>query len=370
MSKLLIPLLVLALITSSCGFFRGTITRPKTNRMFGYLIGANAPGDVTVVELDPTTGLFKSEIVNSNAWTPNGQIIEASADGRFIYVSTGVNASISVLQFNPITSKLSFVQIIAAGAFANEVSLSPNGKFLYCGTNTNPSSVFIYSVDQTTGMLTNIGVAAVGGQFMRGRFGYGLGGTNIYTTDRNAGLIYQYSIAANGLISPLAPASITSGFGFSTIAALVDPQGKFEFTTSYFNNLIVSNQVNSDGTLTSIGTFTATGVTSIDDMEVSKDGNCIFAASWASVAVFGMQINRSNGNLAFVNSAPAGGLQTIHVSVDPSNKFLYSVDASTSNELVGYSINPATCSVARLSGFPVSLSGTNYNGIVVRSVQY
>jgi trimeric autotransporter adhesin len=102
---------------------------------------------------------------------------------------------------------------------------------------------------------------------------------NVYVVNSTApGTISQFSVAADGSLTPLSPASVAtvaSGAGATGIA--VSPDGRNVLAGNFTAGNVVRFAVNADGTLSSAPVQTLTGVTSAQQVRYSPDGRSAYA---------------------------------------------------------------------------------------------
>ena len=211
------------------------------------------------------------------------------------------------------------------------VAVDPSGKFAYA-TNTN-GTISAYTINQTTGALT-AGTAVAAGTYPTSVVTVLVGLLEFaYAIDTIGGTIYAYTIdQTTGALTAGTPVAT----GTYPTSITVDPSGKFAYVSNMGANTISAYQINSDGTLTDLGTA-ATGnfPTSVVTVLV---GSLEFAYATNSfdgtISVY--QIN-SDGTLATETAVTAGTYPT-SVTVDPSGKFAYATNESSNNISV-YQIN-------------------------------
>jgi 6-phosphogluconolactonase len=92
--------------------------------------------------------------------TRSGAEIRLSPDGRFVYVEDRGERSLVAYRVNANTGELSFVQRIATGGEVPwAMSIHPSGKWLLVA-HQRSNSVNVFSIDKSTGLLTDTGISA------------------------------------------------------------------------------------------------------------------------------------------------------------------------------------------------------------------
>jgi 6-phosphogluconolactonase len=132
-------------------------------------------------------------------------------------------------------------------------AMHPSGKFLYATTGRAANGILAWSIDATTGELTNLpgspcqpGIASFGGAFdPAGKF--------FYVSAGGDGGIYGFNVDNNsGALTPLASSPFASGSVMSDPA--IDPSGKFLFTVDALTSAITGFSVDATtGALTDLG---------------------------------------------------------------------------------------------------------------------
>jgi 6-phosphogluconolactonase (cycloisomerase 2 family) len=138
-----------------------------------------------------------------------------SHDGKRLYVIAELNATVTVLAYDPTTGKLGQVlQTISteppgySGQHSTaEIAVHPSGRFLY-GSNRGAQSIVGYRIDPTTGQLSVIGFANQGVNFPR-NFVIDPSGKWLYVANQKADTIVQFEIdpetgelKPTGLVTP------------------------------------------------------------------------------------------------------------------------------------------------------------------------
>src|SRR5271163_2318653 len=268
-------------------------------------------GYVSMYTINPTTGALASigpPVPSNDEFTDS---VTVDPFGKFAYVASSGNywdtdfGSVLTYTINPTTGALSSTTggIVGTGIngtpeFFNSVALHPSGKFAYAadggacpecgGSFGSSSSVSMYTVNNTTGALTSIGIIAAG----------------------------------------------TGPFSVS-----VDPAGKFAYVTNFGSSDVSMYTINvTTGALTSIGTID-TGTAPVS-MAVDPAGKFAYVVNLNSNDVSMYTINATTGALTSTGTI-AAGLSPTAIAIHPSGKFAY-VTNSASNDVSMYSIDTTT----------------------------
>jgi 6-phosphogluconolactonase (cycloisomerase 2 family) len=211
------------------------------------------------------------------------------------------------------------------------IGIAPNGKFLYASNGTG-NQLFTFSIDQTSGRLTQVGSPlALGAATLPRGMAVDAAG-HLYLALAGAGSIAQYTInGTNGALS--GGATIASGVGTQQLA--INPAGTQLFAGNLNGGTVTSFSINSGtGLLTPVGSVTLTAG-SPQGLVVNSTGTALFVVDFDNSQVVAYSISGS-GALTFSSAYPVGALP-VGVAIDPAGKFLY-VSNSGSASITKYSI--------------------------------
>jgi 6-phosphogluconolactonase (cycloisomerase 2 family) len=175
-----------------------------TNSGDVYDYGDGADGNVAMYTIDATTGALTSTgTINGNCpglCFPSSVVVDPS--GKFAYVANGNTpgsaGSVFMYTINATTGALTSIGTIATGTNPVSVAVDPAGKFAYV-TNSNSNDVSMYTINGTTGLLTPIGMIAAG--LSPTSIAIHPSGKFAYVTNSNSNDVSMYSIdAATGVL--------------------------------------------------------------------------------------------------------------------------------------------------------------------------
>lgn len=296
---------------------------------------------------------------------PQNYAEEMVADplGRFAYVANLVSnasdlATISMFTINQTSGVLTPTTpaTVHRGFFPQEIAIDPLGRFVYTA-NSDDNSVSMFTINQTTGVLTPTTPAsvstAVPGELLNDPnfLTVDPSGKFLYVTElvTNDAAILMYSIdQTTGLLTPLAPATtLTYGDPWQLV---VSPNGKFVY--------VVNN--NSGGAYTDgVGEYTLNAVTGVlttnstvpNTLAYVAAGNGPTAIVVDPTSRFAYVVNRIDNTVSMYTIDPETGNLTLNatatypygvvlaggdpfrIAFDPSGKFVY-----VTNENSGVSI--------------------------------
>jgi 6-phosphogluconolactonase len=279
---------------------------------------ASSQSTISMYTINSTTGVLtpSTPATVPTGWLPQGIAIDPL--GRFVYTANSDDSTVSMFTINQTTGVLTpttpaSVSTLIPGELLSDPSfltVDPSGKFLYVtAVLSNGAAVFMYTINQTTGLLTPTSPATVltaGAPFQvvvapNDKFAYVVNnlsggeyvvGVSEYIVNSTTGVLTENSSYASAGNAPTAIAvDPTSRFAYvvnrldntvsmytidpntgnlslnatpsnptATIATGVepfridfDPSGKFVYVTNEGSAVSIYT-VNSDGTLTSAGT--------------------------------------------------------------------------------------------------------------------
>jgi 6-phosphogluconolactonase (cycloisomerase 2 family) len=292
------------------------VTNSSLNNIEGFAVSAT--GTLTSIGSPFPTGAGPNPVTFDSA-------------GHFAYVSNQTSSSIFVYSVNSTTGALTEIPAdrVATGLSPTTVSLTADGKFAYV---LNLSSISAFSVNSSSGALTAIAgspfavpVVAGGGNNPLQTLIFNPNGKSLYIKNdggTGTGSLAAFSIdSATGALSPLSGSPFPLGASATGIAGL-DPAGRF---------LYVANQ----------GTCTV------------ANGCNPSTVSTGSISAFSLD---ASGVPTALAGLPAVTPPPYQLSVDPSGRFLYqsSIDA---DEIISYSIDQTTAALTKLQAGGTSRTG-------------
>jgi 6-phosphogluconolactonase (cycloisomerase 2 family) len=323
---------------------------------FAYVANEGCPdafaGNVSMYAINSTNGTLTSSGPPVTTGDFGADSVAVDPSGKFAYVANwgegNTAGSVSMYVINGTTGTLTITGTTVAPCTAPpspgscapwSLAVHPSGKFVYVANEGGftPTSVSIYAIDPTTGVLTPIGTVAVDGRAISvtvdpsGKFAYvadggqnsdGSKGTNVsmYAIDGTTGVLTSIGKIAAGL----SPSSVA-----------VHASGKFVYVVNHDSNDISMYTMNTTtGNLTSIGTLAAVA----GSIVIHPSGKFAYVTSSGGVSMYA--IDTTGGALTFAGTTGTGsspGSITIH----PSGKFAYGTN-SGSNNISMYSIDAAT----------------------------
>jgi 6-phosphogluconolactonase (cycloisomerase 2 family) len=198
--------------------------------------GTTSAADVGAasVTIDPS-GKY-AYVANRGDGTNPGSVSQYSIDNSVsMTIVGGVPIVVPAGALKPMTTPS-----VAAGVYANSVTVVPSGRYAYV---VNSDSVSQYSVG-TDGALTPLGTPVAAGT---SPFSIVVdpSGTHAYVLNMKANTILQYSIGADGTLTAMGTVTANGGY-----AITIDASGKYAYTTSALGGTISQYNIGASGVLT------------------------------------------------------------------------------------------------------------------------
>ncbi len=333
-----------AVLLAGCG---GNLTRSSSPEASSACVPASKPESayvltgysVNMYTVDSCTGQFTATTPASVGTgysypqSDNSEQMVADPLGRFAYVANLVSnvsgpSSISMYIINPTTGVLTPTTpaTVPTGWFPQGIAIDPLGRFVYTA-NSDDGTVSMFTINQTTGVLTPTTPASV-----------------------------PIQIPSSSLSSP----------GFLT----VDPTGSFLYTVTYLSEgaavfMFNINQTTGVLTPTSPATVNTGGIPF--QVLVAPNGKWAYvvdnlSSSGETFGVWQYTVNPTTGVLTpNAPAAVAAGNAPTGIAIDPTSRFAYVVNRQD-NTVSMYTIDPTSGNLT-LNSTAANLTGTIATGI-------
>jgi DNA-binding beta-propeller fold protein YncE len=225
---------------------------------------------------------------------------------------------------------------------------TPTGGYAFV-TNRDSGYISEFKRNITSGFLTynaRIAAGATGGN--GGPLGIAITGNNqfLYACNSQDGNIYQYTVSASGVLTPMTPPSVANGTKTSPIQVLtlsVSGTPTWLFVTNSGNGSVAVYSISSAGPLGTTPTTTLTGFRSPFGMAINSTGTILYVSDNAAGLIYSLGFNSSTGalsNLALspTNSLPSNpgnpGFLALSPVISGSGAYLLAGDTNPSNTLI------------------------------------
>jgi 6-phosphogluconolactonase (cycloisomerase 2 family) len=344
----------LLLVSASMSAWLGCGT---TSSRFLY---AAIPTSNTIVAYreDPNSGVLTQL---SGSPISAGSTIEALAmhpSGKFLYAANSESNNISLFTVSSIGGLTEVTPRANAGTSPTLLAIDHAGSFLYAA-NSGSNDISVYSINSSTGVLTPVAQTSgattlIGMQAMN--MALTPSGNFLYVTGQplpQAGLIEVFPVNQGVLGSPTSGPFLT---GNIPLGLAIDSTGSHLYTANKQDNSISPFTINSDGSLTAIGT--AIGQTFIGPVSllIDKSGKYLYVANQGSSNIGAYGIG-SDGSLTLLTGSPfTTGSQPNVLALDSSGKYFY---VGYSSALQAYSLSTSSGSLTSITTYSVSATPTS-----------
>ena len=298
---------------------------------FAYVANlvSNATDQATIsmYTINPATGVLAPTTPATVATGFFPQEIAIDPQGRFVYTANSDDSSVSMFTVNQSTGVLTPTTPASISTMVpNELlsdpsflTVDPTGKFLYVtALLSDGSAVFMYNINQTTGLLTPTSPARVftgGIPFQvvvapNGKFAYVVNNLNFVGTPIG---VYQYTVNSDtGVLTPNTPGAVGAGGGPTEIA--VDPSSKYAYVVNRLDDTVSMFIIDPDtGNLTlnaSATNPTGTIATGTEPFRIAFDarGKFVYVTNEQSAA--SVYTVNSDGTLTSAGTTGVSGLST------------------------------------------------------------
>ncbi len=301
---------------------------PDTTRL--TMVQIITDGDDATVNNQPTT-------VDGLTWAG---ALAMSSDGLSVYATSGISAAnsddgIAVFSRNPDDGTLRFVQFVDGIAELNDpnaITISPDGRHVYVTCdNAGSDGIIIFSRDQGTGELAQVGFIVDGGTDAAGNTVDNIGGTvkvvvsadnefvyvasryddaiTVFERDRNTGNLTW--------VQELVDAVNLNGASQLTLS----PNGDFLYV-GLFEGIAVYSINATTGQLTHLEDVDADSLSEMREMAITPDGKYLYAASNIDGKLNIFSRNTTTGELTFLSATNTYGTPS-GLTISPDGSKLY-----------------------------------------------
>jgi 6-phosphogluconolactonase (cycloisomerase 2 family) len=164
---------------------------------------------------------------------------------------------------NPLTPN----STVATGTTPKSIAVDPLGQYAYVANYNvaGPGTLSQYNIADADGSLTPMTIPTVAvGSTALGVPGSAPNivavdpsGRYVYVAAVSDSAVYQYTIGANGALTPMGTASVSTGAGTGPLYMTIDPSGRYLYTGNFYDTNSTVSQFSispTDGSLAPIGT--------------------------------------------------------------------------------------------------------------------
>ncbi|MCE7506722.1 lactonase family protein [Polynucleobacter sp. IMCC30063] len=278
-SGILAPLSTPTVVTGS----QPTVMTINSAGTFAYAVNNNSK-TVSMYSI-PGSGIL-APIGTPVGTDVNPQGMAINPAGTFAYVTNRDSDSVWMYSISSGILAPLIPKKILTGAGPLGIAINPAGTFLYVA-NINGPSVSTYSINAGTGQLTNIDTTAFSGASNPRAIAINPAGTFLYVVNGSLAQVAMFSIAGNGLITALTPATISTGaLAPLPVAIAINPAGTFLYVVNQDANNVAMYSIDAGtGQLTALGTPTIATGNSPQGISINSAGTFAYVTNGQSSTV-------------------------------------------------------------------------------------
>lgn len=211
------------------------------------------------------------------------------------------------------------------------IAVTPDGQYLYAANFDGSINQFEIS---SNGSLTPLSPASV--SLPAGNYGIGVtpnGQFLFATSDENK--VYQYVIGGDGTLTANATPSVDAGNEPVHIA--FSPDSEMAYVANWGDGTIGCYSISGSGVLSFVENVTT--VAGVWTINLDRTGSYLYAGGSNEASVAQFMIESDNTLTAIGSGSIAGPIECYGVAVSPVTNHVFSASYSGTNELVRYSYN-------------------------------
>jgi 6-phosphogluconolactonase (cycloisomerase 2 family) len=342
---------------------------------YAYVVNQNggSAGTISQYTIGPNGALTPMLTRTVATGGVNSQRIAADPAGKYVYVSNVSGNSVSQFTIGadgvlaPMSTPTFLVGPGPGIYYPWSIAVHPTGNWAYVSINQRQAT-YQYTVG-ANGALSPMTPPSVLGGYSPDTIVVDPSGKYAYVANGRGNDVSQYTISqTTGALSPMTPATVAAGGTSGSENAwfvAVEPKGKYAYVTNYFDGTVSQYAINqTNGTLSAM--TPATVVTSAlyaSSIAIDPLGKYAYVANPAgtgSDSVRQFNISQTDGTLSPMTplSVSAGGTGAGDITIDPTGKFAY---ATVTNSVAQYAIGAN--GALTLMAHPTVQAGIDPNGI-------
>ena len=342
---------------------------------FAYVV--NSGSDTVQAYTVDGNGVFTA--AGGQGFQPTGIFphdVDVDKKGRFVYISNRnsnfvsgykINSDGSLIPINGATNASPVTNLQNTDPTDNNphsIAFDQSGQFLYVIAGLPPgfSTLKTYTIDSTTGTLTQIGTTGPITQCLHGhRVRVTPNNSFLYVACEDSGVINAFSRdTGTGQLTDLGQTIV----GGTTSDVAIDPGTQFLFSSS--TNSVAVYTINADGTLSPIvgGQNIFPADNTPHALTLDPSGQFLYTANINAATVSAYHVDQNTGALTPLAGSPfTTGGEPNYVLVHPDGKVLFTADALAS-EIARFTVN-ADGTLSRVVNAVTFPAGNGTSGIAM-----
>lgn len=344
----------LLLVCASMGAWLGC---GKTSSRFLYaaIPGGAGGGQIVAYREDPNAGVLTQLSGSPISAGSAVQSLALHPSGKYLYAANSGGNNISLYKISNTGALTEVTPRQVAGTSPTLLVMDPSGSFLYVANSLSDDiSVFSIATDgtltvvqQTNGATAPIGLSAM-------NMALAPSGNFLYVTGQEAqGWIEEFPVSQGVLGTPAVVLTGNNPFGLA-----IDPTGSHLYTANKLDSSLSTFTINSDGSLTELGSPIGETYTGPVNLLIDKSGKYVYVANQGSSNLAAYSIG-SDGGLTLLTGSPfTTASQPSFIATDSSGKYVF-VGNQSSSVIQSFSLNSSTGALTSVAAYSVSATPTS-----------
>lgn len=281
--------------------------------------------------------------------------IGTASAATVVYVSNADSRTISVLQLDKESGKLSTLQDVPVSGMVMPLTVSPDRQYLFAALRSKPYSVASFRIEPGSGKLTLIGTSPLPESMAN--LSTDRTGHYLFAASYGGNLISESRIGADGMV---APANIVIPTRPKAHAIKTDPSNRWLFATNLGGDIIM--QCRFDATTGAITqndppTLTFASQAGPRHFVFHPNGRVVYVVDELDGKLERLSFDPDKGTLAIqqtISVLPSGFTGTpwaADVHTTPDGQYLYASER-TSSTLIGYRIDGEAGALSESGQYP------------------
>lgn len=277
---------------------------------------------------------------------------------RYVLAINGSDNSVSTYVVDNTTGRLKYISKSATGTAPDFVTVDPSGKYVYVA-NFSSNDVSQYTVG-ANGSLTPMTTATVVAGTGPVSITIDPSGKYAYVVNQTSATVSQYSIGTTGALTPMTAATVAAGSAPRFVA--VAPSGKYAYVANLNSDNVSQYSISATGALIPMTPATVAAGTTPDSITIDPSGKYAYVTNMNSTNVSQYSIGATGALAPMSPATVAAGAAPTSIAIDPSGKYAYVANFGSDN-VSQYSIS-ATGALAAMAPATV-VAGTGSSVVTV-----
>jgi len=283
-------------------------------------------GSLQSYEIDPTTGTLTTLPESIEGIAPASLALHPT--DQYVYVTDDVAERVSIYDVDRETAELTLVSEVPTGENPQDIVFDASGNYAYV-LNRGSNDVSMFTVDASTGLLTELGAIRTRGtplsiDFTRGDTPVSYSAPFLFSVNTESNDLTTFSI--DDTTGALTQVGLPAFVGSGPRDAAFDPRAKYLYVADTDGGVITSLQASPTTGVLSFASDVELAAGRPRGIVVDPSGRFVYTAVRDLDLLLTFAVDTVDGSLTQVGSHVAG--KNPHsVDMDPTGRFLYVTNA-------------------------------------------